>query len=155
MPGFKRSLDLKRVVCVTSLTRNYSRLQNFFCSNKFTLLPVDHFPHLIRYRLERARQTQFIHTRGPRVSMQWRGIVGIAVALTIASGREAISYFGVTKLVGAPPIRPPLPMARMIEDGVGVCLSGRKLSDLSTSRLSVCSPTARQLADLHVEHRSG
>jgi hypothetical protein len=70
-----------------------------------------------------------------RVSMPWRSIVNIVVALTIAFVGEAVFSFGVTKLVGAAPIRPPFLMARMIADGPGYAYLA---ASCPASQLAVC-----------------
>ena len=70
-----------------------------------------------------------------RVSMPWRGIVSIVVALTVAFVGEEVFSFGVTKLVGAAPIRPPFLMARMIADGPGYAYLA---ASCPASQLAVC-----------------
>jgi hypothetical protein len=74
-------------------------------------------------------------TRLARVSIAWKGIVGIVVALTIASVGEVVFRFGVTMLVGAAPIRPPFLMARMIADGPGYAYL---VASCPVSQLAVC-----------------
>jgi hypothetical protein len=54
-----------------------------------------------------------------RRSIPWIGATGIAAALVVAFAGEALFGCGVTKLVGAPPLRPPFLMARTIADGPG------------------------------------
>jgi len=70
-----------------------------------------------------------------RVSISWKGIAGVVVALTIAFVGEAVFNLGVTKLVGAAPIRPPFLMARMIADGPG---SDYLAASCPASQLAVC-----------------
>ncbi len=48
-----------------------------------------------------------------------RGLAVIGVCLLIAGAAEAAFGMAVTRLVGAPPLRPPFLMARAIEDGPG------------------------------------
>jgi hypothetical protein len=67
--------------------------------------------------------------------MPWKGIVGVVVAFTIASVGEAVFSLGVTKLVGAAPIRPPFLMARMIADGPGYAYL---VASCPASQLTVC-----------------
>ncbi|MBO0911397.1 MAG: hypothetical protein J2P13_06355 [Acidobacteria bacterium] len=54
-----------------------------------------------------------------RRPIPWTGVGAIAVALALAFAGEALFSLGVTKLVGAPPLRIPFLMARMIADGPG------------------------------------
>ena len=49
----------------------------------------------------------------------WRGLAVIAGCLVLAGAAEAAFTIAVTRLVGAPPFRPPFLMARAIEDGPG------------------------------------
>jgi hypothetical protein len=70
-----------------------------------------------------------------RGSKPWKGIGAIAVALFIAFVGEVFFSFGVTKLVGAPPIRPPFLMARMIADGPGYRYL---MANCPRSELTIC-----------------
>lgn len=54
-----------------------------------------------------------------RTPIAWRPVTGIVCALLVAFAGEALFAFAATKLVGAPPVRPPYLMARMIADGPG------------------------------------
>jgi hypothetical protein len=54
-----------------------------------------------------------------RATVSLRGVIGILTAVVIASLGEAVFSLTVEKLLGAPPIRPPFLMARMISDGPG------------------------------------
>ncbi len=49
----------------------------------------------------------------------WRGLMVIGVCLVVTVAAEAIFGWAVKRTVGAPPIRPPFLMARLIEDGPG------------------------------------
>jgi hypothetical protein len=49
----------------------------------------------------------------------WRGLLTVTMALGIAVVAQFALNFGVTKLVGAPPLHPPFLMARVIDDGPG------------------------------------
>ena len=49
----------------------------------------------------------------------WRGLVVIAGSLVFAGIAESAFSIAVTRLVGAPPLRPPFLMARAIESGPG------------------------------------
>ena len=49
----------------------------------------------------------------------WRGLVVIAGCLLLAAAAEAAFSVAVTRLVGAPPSRPPFLTARIIEEGPG------------------------------------
>jgi len=69
------------------------------------------------------------------VLMPWKGILGIVIALTIASLGEVGFSLGVTKLLGAAPIRPPFLMARMIADGPGYAYLA---ASCPASQLAVC-----------------
>jgi hypothetical protein len=54
-----------------------------------------------------------------RAPIPWKGIGGVVVAITFALIGEAAFNFGVARLTGSAPIRPPFLMARMIADGPG------------------------------------
>jgi hypothetical protein len=49
----------------------------------------------------------------------WRGIAVIAGCLVIAGAAESAFNIAVTRMVGAPPLRPPFLTARLIENGPG------------------------------------
>jgi hypothetical protein len=49
----------------------------------------------------------------------WRGLVTIVACLVAALAAEALFGWGVKRAVGAPPMRPPFLMARLIDDGPG------------------------------------
>jgi len=70
-----------------------------------------------------------------RRPIPWTGVSGIAVALALAFAGEALFSFGVSKLVGAPPVRIPFLMARMIADGPGYRYLVRNCPG---SQLTVC-----------------
>lgn len=54
-----------------------------------------------------------------RASVPARGVACIVAALVVAVGGEVAFDVAVTKLLGAPPIRPPFLTARMVADGPG------------------------------------
>jgi hypothetical protein len=51
--------------------------------------------------------------------LNWRGMVVIGLAIATALVAQAMFSTVVRRVVGAPPLRPPFLMARMIEDGPG------------------------------------
>jgi hypothetical protein len=54
-----------------------------------------------------------------RVHFSWRAVGGVLAALLTVIAGEMIFSLITAKLVGAPPLRPPFLMARMIVDGPG------------------------------------
>jgi hypothetical protein len=70
----------------------------------------------------------------------WRGLAVIGVCLAVAVAAEAMFGWAVTRAVGAPPLRPPFLMARLIEDGPGY----RYLKEsCPQSNFQVCSSLGR------------
>ena len=70
-----------------------------------------------------------------RASAAPRGVAYVSVALAVAIGGEIAFDAAVTRLVGAPPIRPPFLTARMVADGPGY----RYLAaNCATRRLAAC-----------------
>ena len=70
----------------------------------------------------------------------WRGVALIGVCLAVAVAAEAMFGWAVKRAVGAPPLRPPFLMARLIEDGPGY----RYLkASCPQSNFQVCNSLAR------------
>jgi hypothetical protein len=70
----------------------------------------------------------------------WRGLIVIGVCLVVAAAAETMFGWAVKRTVGAPPIRPPFLMARLIEDGPGY----RYLKEsCPQSNFQVCNYLAR------------
>jgi hypothetical protein len=49
----------------------------------------------------------------------WRGLATVVLALCLSAVAQLAFDFGVTRLVGAPPLHPPFLVARLIDDGPG------------------------------------
>lgn len=49
----------------------------------------------------------------------WRGLVVVSTAIAVALAAQLAFDIGVTRLVGAPPLRPPFLIARLVSDGPG------------------------------------
>jgi hypothetical protein len=54
-----------------------------------------------------------------RASLSWRGIACLAFSVVVGVAGEAAFTFGVTRMLGAAPVRPPAVMTRIIVDGPG------------------------------------
>jgi hypothetical protein len=54
-----------------------------------------------------------------RASLSWRGIACLAFSVVVGVAGEAAFTFGVSRMLGVPPLRPPFAMNRMIVDGPG------------------------------------
>jgi hypothetical protein len=79
----------------------------------------------------------------------WRGLAVIGVCLAVAVAAEAMFGWAVKRAVGAPPLRPPLLMARLIEDGPGYRYLKQSCPQ---SNFQVCNSVGRlpMIADIFI-----
>jgi hypothetical protein len=117
MPDLLASLTV--LACATLIAANGGscKLERLFWFTLLTFSLLAHSAHILLgvSMLMIGVGAYFI---GRRSSMKG-GLTIIALSLLVALAGEAAFKYGVTRILGAPPIRPPFLMARTIADGPG------------------------------------
>ena len=117
MPDIFAALAILAFAVLIVAGRALRRLDYAFWFSLLAFSLLAHSAHvlLIAAMLTIAVATYFIRRQRTAV----KGLVAVGLSLVVAILGEAAFSYGVTRMLGAPPIRPPFLMARVIDDGPG------------------------------------